>query len=95
MIKINNVSSDKLEEVLSLSVKLDIECQCFEGTLLDSYIFYDAERININKNVAKYIIAIVTTKNVWESNYTIILTNDLNKVDEYKNYLEGRIENVI
>lgn len=88
MITIENVSFKEVRQILDKSVNLDQECNCFEGVLLDNYIIYNNDKLTINKKLAKYIIIKETYINDWSSDYTIILTDNIETVGVYEKQFE-------
>jgi hypothetical protein len=87
--QIQNVSYSDVRGLLDKSQQLEQECNCFEGVLIDNYIIYDNEKLTVNKKLAKYIIIKETIVNSWTSDYTIILTDDIEKVGEYEKMFES------
>lgn len=85
MVTIQNVEAIDMKAILGMASGLEgVECEEFEGNLLDNYILECASRMKINGNTAEYIIAKETYRNCWESGYTLMFTDDESKVDEYR-----------
>jgi len=89
MITTNNVDSSEVAAICELATKLEVECTSFEGSLMPHYILYNAEEIEVFEERAKYIIFQECYKNEWQSTYSVLLTNDINKVSEYQSEFEG------
>jgi len=89
MTTINNVDFSEVAAISDSATKLEVEYRSFEGSLMPHYIFYNAEEIEAFEKRAKYIICQERYKNEWQSIYSVLLTNDINKVSEYQLEFEG------
>lgn len=76
--------------LLDLAHSLNCPIECFEGSLLDNYIIYDAKRIRICKaKPRKYIILVEKYVNSWSSTTEVILTDNEKTVEEYERLFNG------
>lgn len=85
---IENVSSSDVMALIKTAQGLGADVEQFEGSLLDHYILTGTEQIDVEQQRGKYIVARETYQNQWESDYTLILTDDENEVEQYRNDFE-------
>ena len=83
MIEIKKVDYCDVKAMLELADELGVDIEGYEGSLVDNYIIHNDRKIKVNSNTADYIIAKETYKNSWESDYTVILTDDTKVAGEY------------
>jgi hypothetical protein len=77
------ISYDDLELLIEVASIHDIECECFEGSLLDNYVFYGAKLINIGGESANYLIVREKYVNEWSSSLVLTMTNSYKDVEEF------------
>lgn len=78
------ISNDELSDLLTKANEIYIENDCFEGSLHDNFIFYDADAISINGKSSKYIIVKENYLNEWSSNLLLTMTDSIEEVKIFK-----------
>lgn len=94
MTNLNNtlsISNEVLEEILLLADKLEVYCECFEGSLQDNYILYDADNISIGGDSAKYIIIKERFLNAWSSELVLVFTDNEKEVMQFEELFEKEV----
>lgn len=89
MVVIDHVEYKSFKSLIDLATTMGVEHESFEGSLMSNFIFYDAQEINVNGHSAKYIISQERFKNSQESDYSLILTNDIKKTTEYEEIFQA------
>jgi hypothetical protein len=84
--KFENVRLSELDKLLVVASENEINFDCFEGCLLDNFIFYNTENLKINNVSAKYIIVKENYLNEYSSDLIIIMTNS---DEEIENTIKG------
>jgi hypothetical protein len=91
-VTLNHVVWQDVKGLLERAGQSDCEISEYEGTLLDNYILSDTQELNVGGYKTKYIICKETYKNAWQSDYTVILTNDEETLNEYLTLFESYLE---
>lgn len=87
-----NINRHELNNLLEVATKQELFYHVFEGSLIDNYIIYDTDNITIEGVTAKYIMIKESFLNEWSSEHVLILTNDIEKVEEFETLLNSFIE---
>lgn len=84
-----NVNNEFVEKLLNVASDLDLEVDCYEGGLNDSYIVYGTERISMGRvKPRKFIIVREVYLNCWSSGLEMIMTNNEKTVEHYRELWE-------
>ncbi|UNA01675.1 hypothetical protein MG295_00258 [Bacillus phage vB_BcgM] len=83
VIKMVNVESEYIKSLIELANEKSIYIEIYEGNLLNNYVLYDTDNFEVSGQTATYIICKECYVNEWTSNYTIVMTNDINEVNEH------------
>lgn len=76
-----------------LSMMLEEDYDFYEGTLLDNFIFYNSKKITVDGVEPRdFIIVREFYKSPWSSGLEMIMTNDEDLVDYYRNLWESEEE---
>lgn len=76
---------NSINKLLELAEKLNCYIECFEGSLIDNYIIYDAQKIKIGRAKSrKYIILVEKYLNSWSSTTEVIMTDNDKTVRKYE-----------
>lgn len=78
------VDSNFIDKLVQAAIENEIDFECYEGSLIDNYIFYSNKIIRIKGNRAtKYIIVKEKYLNEWSSVHEITLTDSDKKANEF------------
>lgn len=87
---VTNVELETVNKLIELAVDENKPFEVFDGVLLDSYIIYDAENIQIGKiKPRKYIILREKYLNCWSSTIEMTMTDDENMIREMKKIFDN------
>lgn len=82
------ITNKQLDELIEIANKNGVEYDLYEGTLVDSCIFYNAESVFVEGESAKYIIVKERFLNEWSSDLVLTLTNSDEEAEEFRNIFE-------
>lgn len=79
------VSYESLNNFVNYAIEKDYEVEVFEGALNDTYIIHANKKFGVKgvKN-REYIILYPKFANAWSNTFHILLTDDENKVEEFR-----------
>jgi len=81
---INQVSSEEIVKLLDFATNRELDFECFEGTLIDNYIIYNNNVIQIdNHPTTEFIIIKEKYLDYWDSTSDVILTDDEELLESY------------
>ena len=83
------INLEVLNKLIELASKNGIHFDCYEGSMLDNYIFYNTEIINLEGESANYIIVKERYLNDSSSDLIAIMTDSFDTVKYYKNGFES------
>lgn len=74
-----------IDALLTTSLEKNLIVDSYEGCLLDKSIIYNDNTISINSYIRDYIIIDTIYINCWTSQYKIIITDNIELVEEFIN----------
>ena len=90
---IGAIDSETVDSLLRLACDIELEVVVYSGCLLDNYVIYDTDCVNIgNIKPRKNIIIKEVYLNEWSSCYEMTMTNDDDLVSNYVSEMEAELE---
>lgn len=84
------ITPQTLEKLIDITIENDMDMDVFTGSLQDNYIIYGTDGIKIGKaQPRKYIVIEEQFKTTWTSKMIMTMTDDITKVDYYKEKFEN------
>lgn len=88
--KYDNVDKKTVDILIEKSEQLDIPLMIEEGSLLDNYLFINNGKLKLGKSKKKYKYIVVLEKylNEWSSTWTLITTNNIERLEIFKDRID-------
>lgn len=82
-----SLNQNVIDHIISLSSEFDLNIETFEGVLNDSFIIEGAENIKVKGSSRQNIIILCSPENIWSSSLELIMTDDFEEVEKYRQEL--------
>ena len=85
-----NFDTKDVEHLIEICTNANLYFEMYDGNLLDNYIIYNTENIIFDNEKVdrKYIIIEEIYISEWNSDYKILLTDNIKKVEDFKKEME-------
>lgn len=76
MTRVYEITNDTLNKIIGIAVENGVNYDIYEGTLNDSFVFYDTENhIMVKGQTSKHMIVREMSQNEWTSSLILYMTD--------------------